>query len=146
MAIYVDADACPVKKEIVRVAERHNSLVWMVSNSLMRLPESPLIKRIVVSDKFDAADDWIVDRVTQLDVVITSDITLASRCIKKKAAVVSHAGHLFDEQNIGNALAMRELKSQLREMGEILDQKASFSKVDRSRFLQKMEECLQALK
>ena len=146
MAIYVDADACPVKKEVMRVAERHHTLVWMVSNRLIRLPESPLIKRIVVSDKFDAADDWIADRVAQLDVVITSDIPLASRCIKKKAAVGTHAGHLFDEQNIGNALAMRELKSQLRDMGEILDQKASFSKVDRSRFLQKMEECLQALK
>ena len=146
MVIYVDADACPVKNEVLRVAERHQILVYMVSNSFMRLPESSLIQRVVVSNEFDSADNLIAERVEKNDLIITSDIPLAARCIKKRGEVVTPNGHFFDEQNIGNALAMRDLKSQLREMGEILDQKGSFDKTDRSRFLQTMEERLQALK
>ena len=146
MVIYVDADACPVKNEVLRVAERHRLRVYMVSNSFMRLPESPLIRRVVVSNEFDAADTWIADRVEENDMGIPSDIPLASRCIKKKGEVVTPNGHFFDEQNIGNALAMRDLKTRLREMGEILDQKGGFNKADRSRFLQMLEERLRTLK
>ena len=146
MAIYVDADACPVKQEVVRGAERHSLIVYMVSNSLMRLPQSHLVKRILVSDGFDAADKWILENAKKGDLVITSDIPLAADCIKHQAYVITPTGHHFDEQNIGNARAMRDLNGYLRETGVILDQKRSFSKLDRSSFLQKMEEVLQCLK
>tara|TARA_B100001059_G_C17322314_1_gene327209 strand:- start:3 stop:455 length:453 start_codon:yes stop_codon:yes gene_type:complete len=137
--IYVDGDACPVKGEIVRVAERHNTIVYIVSNTVMRLPDSPLVKRIIVDDGFDAADDWIANRARKADIVITSDIPLAHRCVQNEASVLSPTGHSFDAQNIGNALAMRDLKSVLREAGEIRDHNPSFSKKDRSNFLQQLE-------
>ena len=89
MEIYVDGDACPVKGEIVRVAERHNTIVYIVSNTVMRLPDSPLVKRIIVDDGFDAADDWIANRARKADVVITSDIPLAHRCVQNEASVLS---------------------------------------------------------
>jgi uncharacterized protein YaiI (UPF0178 family) len=144
--IYVDGDACPVKVEIVRVADRHGLVVHMVSNAYMRLPESPLVRRVVVSDGFDAADDWIAERVGARDIVITADIPLAARCLVSGADVIGPSGRPFDHHNIGNALAMRELKSHLRDTGEIRDHAASFSKQDRSRFLQKMEEAIQVIK
>ena len=146
MAVYVDADACPVKHEVVRVAERHDLVVYMVANSLMKLPQSQLVKRIVVSDKFDAADTWIAENAKNGDLVVTSDIPLAAQCIKNQAHVITPNGHHFDDQNIGNALAMRELNGYLRETGAIVDQKRSFNKRDRSSFLQKMEEILGRLR
>jgi uncharacterized protein YaiI (UPF0178 family) len=144
--IYVDGDACPVKAEVMRVADRHGLMVHFVSNAYMRLPESPLARRVVVSDGFDAADDWIAERAGRGDIVITADIPLAQRCLQREADVIGPSGRPFDAHNIGNAMAMRDLKSHLRDTGEIRDHAPAFSKQDRSLFLQKMEEAVQAIK
>ena len=146
MEIYVDGDACPVKAEVVRVAERHHALVYMVSNAFMKLPNSHLVKRVIVDDSFDAADNWIAERALSTDVVITADVPLAHRCVQKDAAVITPTGYIFDAKNIGNALAMRDLKSVLRESGEIKDHNPSFSKKDRSQFLQQLELTIQKIK
>jgi len=143
--IYVDADACPVKDEILRVATRHGLTVYIVSNSWMRLADSPLIKRIIVEEGPDAADDWIADNIAANDIAITSDIPLASRCIKKGAKVTGPTGKPFDEGGIGMALAMRDLMGHLRDTGEIKGGGPSFSKQDRSRFLSMLENMVQAL-
>jgi uncharacterized protein YaiI (UPF0178 family) len=144
--IYVDADACPVKSEIVRVATRHVIPVHMVSNSWMRLEESPLIHRVVVSDGFDAADDWIAEHIGMGDVAITSDIPLADRCLKQGASVMGPTGKPFTSDNIGPALATRDLMSHLRDIGEVRGGGPTFSKKDRSNFLQELEVALQRLK
>ena len=144
--IYVDGDACPVKEEILRVAERHQLVTHLVSNRWLRVPETPLVRRVVVTDGFDAADNWIADHAGPTDIVITADIPLASRCLKAGASVLGHGGKPFSEANIGMALAMRELKSQLRDMGEIRDNHAGFSKQDRSTFLQALEQLVQRLR
>ncbi len=146
MVIYVDADACPVKEETVRVAERHGIEVHFVSNSWMRLPEGPLIRRMVVSDGPDAADDWIAERAGKHDIVVTADITLAARCLKTGARVIGNTGKPFTEANIGQALAMRDFSRHLRETGESKGYNASFTRQDRSRFLQAMDEAVQAIK
>ena len=146
MQIYVDADACPVKAEIVRVAERHGLTIHMVSNSWMRLDESPLIKRVVVNDRPDAADDWIAERVGASDIAITADILLAACCLKAGAQCIGPTGKLFSEANIGMALAMREMQKHLRETGESRGFNASFTARDRSRFLQALEHAIQAVK
>ncbi len=146
MVIYVDADACPVKEETVRVAERHGIEVHFVSNSWMRLPEGPLIRRMVVSDGPDAADDWIAERAGKHDLVVTADITLAARCLKTGARVIGNTGKPFTEANIGQALAMRDFSRHLRETGESKGYNASFTRQDRSRFLQAMDEAVQAIK
>jgi hypothetical protein len=138
-AIYVDADACPVKDEAVRVAERHGLVIYFVSNSFMRLPEGPLIRRMVVAEGADAADDWIVGHIAALDVVVTADIPLAGRSLKKGAQVIGPTGKPFTEAGIGMALAMRELSAHLRETGESKGYNASFTKQDRSRFLEALE-------
>jgi len=144
--IYIDADACPVKDEVARVADRHGLTVHMVSNQWMRLPEGPLVKRVVVSDGFDAADDWIADSIGPGDVAVTSDIPLAARCLKAGARVLGPTGKPFTPDNIGTALAMRELNSHLRDTGEIRGGAPGFSKQDRSRFLQALETAVQAIK
>jgi len=145
--IYVDADACPVKDEIVRVAERHQLKVQLVSNSgMFGFHGHPLVTQTVVSEGADIADDWIAERAGEGDVVITADIPLASRCLERGADVICPTGRPFDRQNIGNAMAMRELKSFLRDTGEIRDHAPAFAKQDRSRFLQKLEEAIQAIK
>jgi uncharacterized protein len=144
--IYVDADACPVKDEVVRVAERHGATVYFVSNAYMRLPEGPLIRRVIVPDGPDAADDWIATRITPGDVAVTADIPLASRCLKAGARVVGPTGKPFTEAGIGMALAMRDLSRHLRETGESRGFNASFTRNDRSRFLQALEEVMQAVK
>ncbi len=146
MQIYVDADACPVKDEVLRVAERHGIDAHMVSNSFMRLPDSPFIKRVVVGSKFDEADDWIAERCGADDIVVTADIPLASRCLKTGAAVIGPTGKPFTEASIGMALAMRELMTDLRAMGEVRGGNAAFSKQDRSRFLQAMETAVQGIR
>ena len=146
MQIYVDADACPVKAEIVRVAERHGLTIHMVSNSWMRLDESPLIKRVVVNDRPDAADDWIAERVGASDIAITADILLAARCLKAGAQCIGPTGKPFSEANIGMALAMREMQKHLRETGESRGFNASFTARDRSQFLQALEHAIQAVK
>jgi len=145
-AIYIDADACPVKDEIYRVAGRHKLMTYVVSNSWMRLPQSPLIEQVVVSDGFDAADDWIVDHVGAKDVVITSDIPLAERCLSNGAVVTGPNGKQFTEQSIGMSLAMRDLNTHLRDIGEISGKNAAFTKKDRSQFLNVLENILQKLK
>lgn len=146
MEIYVDADACPVKNEVVRVAERHGLVVHMVSNGAMRLAESPLIRRVVVGERFDAADDWIAERAGAGDIVVTADIPLADRCLKAGARAVGPTGRPFTEANIGTALAMRDLMGHLRDTGEVRGNNPSFGKRDRSQFLQALETAVQAVK
>ncbi len=141
--IYVDADACPVKEEAVRVAERHGLDIHFVSNAFMRLPEGPLIKRVVVAEGPDAADDWIAERIGARDIAVTADIPLASRCLKQGAQAIGPTGKPFTQAGIGMALAMRELSAHLRETGESKGYNASFTRADRSRFLQALEEAVQ---
>jgi uncharacterized protein YaiI (UPF0178 family) len=144
--IYVDADACPVKAEIERVALRHEIVMHLVSNSGFRSSHNPLIRNVLVSDKFDAADDWIVERAKTGDIVITTDIQLADRCLKAGAQVIGPTGKPFTANSIGTALAMRELSSQLRDMGEIKGGGPSFNQQDRSRFLNALELAIQKAK
>ncbi|MBE0533996.1 MAG: YaiI/YqxD family protein [Rhodospirillales bacterium] len=143
--IFVDADACPVKDEVLRVAARHGLTVHMVSNSWMRLPETPLINRVVVAEGPDAADDWIAERIGAGDFAITTDIPLASRCLKKGAQAIAPTGKPFTDDSIGTALAMRDLMAHLREAGEITGGPPSFTKADRSRFLSALEDAIQRL-
>jgi hypothetical protein len=145
-SLYIDADACPVKDEAVRVAERHQLTIYFVSNSWMRLPEGPLIKRVVVSEGPDAADNWIAERAGKGDIVVTSDIPLAARCLKAGARVIGPTGKPFTEDGIGMTLAMRDLGRHLRETGESKGYNANFTRQDRSRFLQALEEAVQAAK
>lgn len=142
-AVFVDADACPVKDEAVRVAERHGLVIHFVSNSWMRLPEGPLIKRMVVAEGPDAADDWIAERIGARDIAVTADIPLAARCLKAGAQVIGPTGKPFTESGIGMALAMRELSAHLRETGESKGYNASFTRQDRSRFLEALEHAVQ---
>ncbi len=142
--IYVDADACPVKQEVYRVAERYSMRVVLVANSGMRIPNHDWLELKVVSDGFDAADDWIVEETQDGDIVITSDIPLAARCLEKGAAVLGPKGKDFTEDNIGDALASRELLATLRDMGTVSGGPAPFDKKDRSRFLQRLDAVIQA--
>jgi len=146
LAIYVDADACPVKEEILKVAYRHDVKVYLVSNQWLRLPVGANVEKIVVSDGFDAADDWIAERADRNAICITGDIPLAASCLENGATVLGHTGKPFSSDNIGMALAMRELKSQLRDMGEDKGYNASFSSRDRSQFLNVLENSVQKLK
>ncbi len=138
--IFVDADGCPVKDEVCRVAERHGLEVKLVSNTWMRAPSVAWLELVVVDDGFDAADDWIVEQAAERDVVVTADIPLAARCLKKGARVLGPKGRVFTEDSIGNALAGREASAYLREMGVMTGGPAPFTKRDRSRFLQRLEE------
>jgi hypothetical protein len=144
--IFVDADGCPVKQEIYRVARRYGLKVTLVSNSRMRTPQEDWLKVIVVEGQFNAADDWIVEHVNEDDIVITGDIPLASRCLEKGAQVLAPKGRVFREEGIGDALATRELLSHLRDLGTITGGPAPFDKQDRSRFLQRLDETIQALR
>ncbi len=146
MQIFVDADACPVKEEAAKVAERHNLIIHYVSNSHMRLPFGDNVKRIVVSDGADAADNWIAEQCAAADIVVTADIPLASRAIKKGAMVISHVGKPFTQDSIGMALAMRDLMAQLRETGEMRGNNPVFTPKDRSNFLQGLENAIQLAK
>lgn len=142
--LYVDADACPVKNEAIRVGERHKVPIRFVSNSWMRLPEGDLIERVVVPEGPDEADNWIADRAGKGDVVVTADVPLAARCVKNGALVLSHTGKPFREEGIGMRLAMRDLNTHLREAGEIREGGPAFSKGDRSRFLNQLETVMRA--
>ena len=146
MIIYVDADGCPVKEEIYRVARRHGLAVRVVANSWMRTPGESPIELKVVSGAFDAADDWIAEAVTDQDLVITADIPLAARCLDKGAQVLGHRGRPFTEESIGEALASRELMSQLRDMGLASGGPPPFAKKDRSSFLHNLDETIRSLK
>ncbi len=144
--IFVDADACPVKPEIYRVAKRYGLRVTLVSNSRMRIPHEDWLTLVVVDGQFDAADDWLVDHVTQNDIVISGDIPLASRCLAKGSVVLDLRGGVFTEDNIGEALAGRELLSHLRDLGTITGGPAPLEKRDRSRFLQRLDAAIQAIR
>jgi len=144
--IYVDSDACPVKPEIVRVAKRYGLAVIFVSNSWMRLPDEWGAKLVVVEGQFDAADNWIVENIAQNDIVVTGDIPLAHRSIKAGARVIGQQGRLFTEQNIGNALATRDLLHVLRGSGDVTGGPAPFGKEDRSRFLQALDKLIQDIR
>lgn len=143
--IYVDADACPVKNEVARVATRHGLSTHFVSNAWMRLPEGELFKRVIVSEGPDAADDWIAGRATDRDIVVTADIPLAARCIAAGAGVINHNGKPFSEAGIGLALATRNLMSHLRETGVATTYSAGFTPRDRSRFLEALENAIQSM-
>lgn len=146
MKIYLDGDGCPVKDETYKVAERFQARVIVVANKWMTLPLSPLIEMKVVSQGFDAADDWIVEACGPGDLVVTADILLADRCLKKGARVLGPKGEEFTEDNIGGAVAGRELMQNLRHMGEKRGGPAPMQKQDRSKFLGKLDQILQALK
>lgn len=139
ISIFVDSDACPVKEEIYRVAGRYGLHVFVVSNRMMAIPDSPLIERVVVEAGPDVADDWIAERATAQDIVITADIPLAARCVEKGAHVLEPKGRLLDGDAIGMALAMRNLMTDLRSAGVITPGGAAFGKADRSRFLSALD-------
>jgi uncharacterized protein YaiI (UPF0178 family) len=142
--IYVDADACPVKQEVYRVAGRYGLDVTLVANAWMRAPDGVTLE--VVGTDADAADDWIAERVERNDIVVTADIPLAGRCLEKGARVLGTTGKPFTQDNIGDALATRELLSDLRGAGEIGGGPPPMKKSDRSRFLQKLDEAIQAIR
>lgn len=146
VSLYIDADACPVKEEALHVATRHNLPVFIVSNSWLRLQVGENVKKIVVSEGADAADDWIAEHIQPHDIAITADIPLASRCLKAGALALGPTGRPFTTDNIGTALAMRELGSHLRETGESKGYNPSFTKKDRSQFLRVLEELIQKAK
>jgi uncharacterized protein YaiI (UPF0178 family) len=140
--ILVDADACPVKEEIYRVAFRRGTAVTIVSNSPIRVPAHDLIDRVVVGDCFDAADDWIAERAGPASICITADILLADRCLKAGAVVIAPNGKPFTSASIGNAVATRAIMADLRAGGDIIGGPAPFSKADRSRFLSALDAAL----
>jgi hypothetical protein len=147
VSVLVDADACPVKEEIYRVAARHGAQVAVVSNAAFRVPTGPLVRRVVVSDAFDAADDWIAEHAGPHAVVITGDILLADRCLKAGAQVLAHTGKPFDAASIGGAIATRAIMADLRAgmdgpLGGSGGGPAPFGKTDRSRFLQALDRVL----
>ncbi len=141
--IYVDADACPVKGEVSRVADRHDLPVTWVAGSYMRVPEGGRVRIEVVAQGFDAADDWIVEHACAGDIVVTADIALASRCLAKGAAALGTTGLPFTDDNIGDAMATRTLLAELRGAGEITKGPRAFTPRDRSRFLQTLEDAVQ---
>jgi uncharacterized protein YaiI (UPF0178 family) len=143
--ILVDADACPVKEEIYKVALRLNLPVTVVSNTYLRIPQHPLITRVVVDEGFDAADNWIAEKADALSVVVTADILLADRCIKAGATVIAPNGKPFTSNSIGNAVAVRAIMSDLRAGGDQIGGPPPFSKQDRSRFLSALDTALMQL-
>lgn len=144
--IFVDADACPVKDEVYRVAQRYGLAVTLVANSRMRVPKDALVHLEVVAGGFDAADDWIAEHAGNEDIVITADIPLAARCLAQGARVLGSSGRPFTEDTIGSALATREVLSVLRDLGEIGGGPPPFSKRDRSQFLQELDKMIQAIR
>ncbi|MBC7420614.1 MAG: YaiI/YqxD family protein [Bdellovibrio sp.] len=144
--IFIDADACPVKEETYRVADRCQLKVILVANQPMRIPEDLRYELKVVKGNFDAADDWIVENVSRGDIVITSDILLADRCLKKQARVLGPKGEEFTEDNIGGAIAMRELMGNIRSFGEVKGGPSAMNKNHRSNYLAKLDQIIQQLK
>jgi uncharacterized protein YaiI (UPF0178 family) len=144
--IFVDADACPVKAEVERVADRHRLTVHIVSNGGLRPSANPRIHNVTVAEGADAADNWIAEHIEAFDIAVTADVPLASRCLKKNASVIGPSGKLFTEESIGMALGMRELHRHLREVTGGQTFHASFTKQDRSRFLGALENEIQMIK
>lgn len=143
--IYVDADACPVKDEIYRVALRHGLPVSVVAGNFIRVPQDPLIERVAAGSGMDAADDWIAERAGKGDIVVTSDIPLASRCVKAGAEVIAPNGKPFTEQSIGMTLAVRNLMTDLRSSGEVTGGPKSYSPRDRSAFLSALDQTIRRI-
>ena len=146
IAVYVDADACPVKAEVYRVAERHGAKVFVVSNSFMMVPRAPFIEQVVVPSGLDVADDWIAERAGPRDVVVTADVPLASRCVKTGAAVLTPTGKPFTDSSMGMALATRNLMDDLRSAGAVTGGPKPFSARDRSEFLGALDRALNRIK
>jgi uncharacterized protein YaiI (UPF0178 family) len=145
--IFVDGDACPVKDEIFRVATRCGLQVLLVSNSPLRVPRNPLFESVVVAKgQFDGADDWIVEQITDRDIAVTGDIPLAARCLEKGARALDAKGRVYSPESIGDALASRELMAHLRAMGEMGGGPPPYSARDRSTFLQRLDDLIQALR
>jgi len=140
--IYVDADACPVKDEVLKVAARHDLIVTFVSNGGLRPSRDPMVRHVVVSKGADAADDWIVEQAKANDIVVTADIPLAARTVELGAHVLGPTGRPFTPETIGMAVAMRDLKQHLRETGESKGYNASFAQQDRSRFLSALDQAI----
>jgi uncharacterized protein YaiI (UPF0178 family) len=146
LKIFVDADGSPVKTEVYRTAGRHGLQVAVVANSWMRVPDHATVEMVVVDGKFDAADDWIVEHCGEDDIVITTDIPLAARCLKNNSRVLRPNGREFTEDNIGEALASREMMSDLRDLGTITGGPSPFQNRDRSRFLHRLDEIIQIIR
>ncbi|MBK19069.1 MAG: hypothetical protein CMM52_09585 [Rhodospirillaceae bacterium] len=144
--IYVDADACPVKDEIERVATRHGLKTYLVCDGGIRPSQNPLLQLVVVSQGTDAADDWIAEHIGKADICVTNDIPLADRCLKQGAFALKPNGEIYTDDSIGMALATREIMQGLRETGEVTGGPRPFSKADRSKFLDRMEVTVQAAK
>ena len=145
ITIYVDADACPVKEEILKVSYRHKLSVYIVSNQWMRIEVGPLVQKIVVAEGADAADDWIADHIDEKGIAITADILLAKRCLDSNAVVIGPTGKAFSQDNIGMAVALRDIKAHMRETGESKGYNPSFTKADKSKFLQALESAIQLM-
>lgn len=146
LRIYIDADACPVKQEVYRVARRYDLNVTLVAAAWMRIPESSRLSLEVVGEGLDAADDFIVEHVDADDIVITADVHLAARALDKGAFVLGHKGKPFTEDNIGPALATRDLLTELRTIGEVKGGSPPFAKRDRSLFLQQLDQAVNAIR
>ncbi|MBM3546372.1 MAG: YaiI/YqxD family protein [Alphaproteobacteria bacterium] len=144
--ILVDADACPVKAEVYRVAERYGLKVFVVSGALVAIPQSPMIERVIVGDGFDAADDWIAGRAGPRSIVVTADIPLASRALAAGAVAIGPTGKPFTKDSIGMAMATRELMQQLRAMGEVTGGPKPMASKDKSRFLSALDEAVNRLR
>lgn len=144
--IYVDADACPVKTEVCKVARRYRLQVILVANARMRVTEPDVSRLVIVNGDIDAADDWIAEQVSAGDIVITADIPLAARCVKRGVRVLAPTGHEWSDANVGHALATRDLLSELREAGAMLGGPPPFQPRDRSRFLQSLDQIIQDLR
>jgi len=143
IAVFIDADACPVKDEIYKVAQRYRLKTWVVSNAFMQIPVSPIIQRVIVDAGPDVADDWIAENVCPGDVAVTNDIPLAERVLRAKAYALAPNGKPFTENSIGQAIAQRALMEQLRSTGDIYGGPKPFDRNDRSRFLQALDEVIQ---
>lgn len=144
--VYVDADACPVKAEVYRVAKRYDLPVTLVTNSWMRVPAEAWLTLELVNDGFNAADDWIATHAQPHDIVVTADIPLANRCLQKKARVISSTGKPFTEDTIGQTVAIRDLLSELRSAGEITGGPPPLDRSDRSLFLQQLDNMVQSVR
>mgnify|MGYP001279753148 CR=1 FL=1 len=146
VTIYVDADACPVKDEILQVAARHDLKTYLVCDGGLRPSQYPTAELIIVTQGADAADDWIADNIQKADICVTNDIPLAARCLKQDALALKPNGDLFTENGIGMALATREIMQGLRETGEMTGGPRPFNKSDQSQFLNRFETTIQAAK
>ncbi|MCK6452837.1 MAG: YaiI/YqxD family protein [Alphaproteobacteria bacterium] len=146
LEIYVDADACPVKDEVYRVARREGLKVWVVTNGGVRIPDDPLVQRVIVPEGLDRADDWIAERAGRGDITVTADVPLASRCVKRGARAVAPDGKAFTETSIGQQLATRNLLTSLREAGTIRGGGRPFTRQDRSRFLGALDHAIQSIR